>query len=187
MTEIGPAGNRSLTTYTWYNKNGIVFLKEDVIFYLNQITHILIHKQVLHLMLYSTVHYYSCISICVNPYKKHISWDVFINEWVFERHLSCYPIKPCCWLVLTIPFHYSDVIMSTIASLITSLAVVYSTVYSDADQRKHQSSASLAFVWGIHRDRWIPRTKGQLRGKCFHLMTSSCVDLVQERNTIHHV
>ena len=70
--------------------------------------------------------------------------------------------------------HYSDVIMSTIASLITSLAVVYSTVYSDADQRKHQSSASLAFVWGIHRDRWIPRTKGQLRGKCFHLMTSSC-------------
>ena len=46
-------------------------------------------------------------------------------------------------------------------------------VYSDADQRKHQSSASPAFVWGIHRDRWIPRTKGQLRGKCFHLMTSS--------------
>ena len=28
---------------------------------------------------------------------------------------------------------------------------------------------------GIHRDRWIPRTKGQLRGKCFHLMTSSWV------------
>ena len=70
-------------------------------------------------------------------------------------------------------FHYSDVIMSTIASLITSLVVVYSTVYSDADQSKHQSSASLAFVWGNHRDRWIPRTKDQLRGKCFHLMTSS--------------
>ena len=70
--------------------------------------------------------------------------------------------------------HYSDVIMTTMASQITSLTVVYSTVYSDGDQRKHQSSASLAFVWGIHRDRWIPRTKGQLRGKCFHLMTSSC-------------
>ena len=63
--------------------------------------------------------------------------------------------------------------MTTIASQITSLTVVYSTVYSDADQSKHQSSASLAFVWGIHRDRWIPRTKGQLRGKFFHLMTSS--------------
>ena len=41
--------------------------------------------------------------------------------------------------------------------------------------KKHQSSASLALVWGIHRDRWIPRTNGQLRGKCFHLMTSSWV------------
>ena len=41
--------------------------------------------------------------------------------------------------------------MSLIASQITSLTIVYSTVYSDADQRKHQSSASLAFVRGIHR------------------------------------
>ena len=63
--------------------------------------------------------------------------------------------------------------MTAMASQITSLTVVYSTVYSDAGQRKHQSSVSLAFVWGIHRDRWIPRTKGQLRGKCFYLMTSS--------------
>ena len=39
--------------------------------------------------------------------------------------------------------------------------------------KKHQSSGSLAFVWGIHRGRWIPRTNGQLGGKCFHLMTSS--------------
>ena len=71
--------------------------------------------------------------------------------------------------------HYDDVRMGAIASQITSLTIVYSTVYLDADQRKHQSSASLAFVWGIHRDRWIPRTKGQLRGKCFHLMTSSWI------------
>ena len=70
-------------------------------------------------------------------------------------------------------WHYNDVIMTMVASQITSLTVVYSTVYSDADQRKHQSSVSLAFVRGIHRYRWIPRTKGQLRGKCFHLMTSS--------------
>ena len=47
--------------------------------------------------------------------------------------------------------HYDDVIMGAIASQTTSLTIVYSTVYSDADQRKHQSSASLAFVWGIHR------------------------------------
>ena len=74
---------------------------------------------------------------------------------------------------------YTDVIMTTMASQITSLTVVYSTVYSDAHQRKHQSSASLAFVRGIHRDRWIPRTNGQLRGKCFHLMMSSCCDALE--------
>ena len=41
--------------------------------------------------------------------------------------------------------------MGTITSQITSLTTVYSTVYSGADQRKHQSSASLASVRGIHR------------------------------------
>ena len=84
-----------------------------------------------------------------------------------------FPMKVKAYLTST---HYNDVIMTTAASQITSLTVVYSTVYSEADQRKHQSSASLAFVRGIHRDRWIPRTKGQLRGKCFHLMTSSWID-----------
>ena len=67
-----------------------------------------------------------------------------------------------CFLCQVIT-HYIDVIMTTMASQITSLMVVYSTVYSGTDQRKYQSSASLAFV----------RTKGQLCGKCFHLMTSS--------------
>ena len=47
--------------------------------------------------------------------------------------------------------HYSDVIMGAMASQITSLTIVYSTVYSGTDQRKHQSSASLALVRGIHR------------------------------------
>ena len=41
--------------------------------------------------------------------------------------------------------------MDTIGSQITSLRIVYSTVYSGTDQRKHQSSVSLAFVRGIHR------------------------------------
>ena len=47
--------------------------------------------------------------------------------------------------------HYCDVIIGAMASQITSLTIVYLIVHSDADQRKHQSSASLAFVWGIHR------------------------------------
>ena len=41
--------------------------------------------------------------------------------------------------------------MGAVASQITSLTIAYSTVYSGADQIKHQSSASLALVRGIHR------------------------------------
>ena len=62
--------------------------------------------------------------------------------------------------------HYGDVIMGTTASQITSLMVVYSTVYSDADQRK-QSSASLAFVWGIHRGLVSPPHKWPVTRKMF--------------------
>ena len=47
--------------------------------------------------------------------------------------------------------NYNDAIMAAVASQITSLTIVYSTVYSGADQWKHHSSASLAFVSGIHR------------------------------------
>ena len=47
--------------------------------------------------------------------------------------------------------YYNDVIMGVMASQTTSFTIVYSTVYLGADQRKHQSFASLAFVQGIHR------------------------------------
>ena len=43
------------------------------------------------------------------------------------------------------------------ASQITSLTIVDSTIYWGANQRKHQSSAWLAFVWEFNGDRWIPR------------------------------
>ena len=42
--------------------------------------------------------------------------------------------------------HYSNVIMRETAFQIARLTIVYSTVYSGADQRKHQSAVSLAFV-----------------------------------------
>ena len=52
--------------------------------------------------------------------------------------------------VASVPFiHYDDVILGAMASQITSLMIVYSIVYSGTDQR---CSASLAFVWGIHRE-----------------------------------
>ena len=56
------------------------------------------------------------------------------NSWIYAR--SC---------------HYEDVTMSGMASQITSLTIVYSTVYTGAAQRKHQSPTSLAFVRGLHR------------------------------------
>ena len=47
--------------------------------------------------------------------------------------------------------HYSDVKTSVLVAQITGVSIVYSTVFAGADQRKHQSSASPAFVRGIHR------------------------------------
>ena len=74
---------------------------------------------------------------------------------------SIYPIEHdflLCFITMTVG------IIGVVTSQITSLTNVYSTVYSDADQRKHQSSASLAFVREF---------TGEWHGKCFHLVTSS--------------
>ena len=57
--------------------------------------------------------------------------------------------------------------MGAIASQITSLAIVYLTVYSGADPSKHQSPASLAFVWGIHRGPVNSPHKGSVTRKMF--------------------
>ena len=64
--------------------------------------------------------------------------------WSLKNHA----VQPT---VVLLERHYDGVIMGAMASLITSLTIVYSTVYSNTEQRKHQSSAPLAFVWGIHR------------------------------------
>ena len=63
--------------------------------------------------------------------------------------------------------HYGDVRMGAIASQITGLAIFYSAFYSGADQRKHQSSASLAFVQGIHRGPVNSPLKGPVTRKMF--------------------
>ena len=82
--------------------------------------------------------------------------------------------------------HYSDVIMialdiasvqryimSTMASQITDVSIVYSTICLGAGQRKPRHWS----FWGkFTGDRWIPHPQGPWRGKCFHLMTSSWGD-----------
>ena len=78
-------------------------------------------------------------------------------------------------LAVEILTHYSDIIISMLASQITSILLVQSTVFSGADQRKHQSSASLAFVRVIH---WLPVNslhKGPVTQKMFHMMSSCAV------------
>ena len=68
---------------------------------------------------------------------------------------------------LILQCHYDDIIMSTMASQMTSLSIVCSSVCSGADQRKHQSFASLAFVRGIHRGPVNSPHKGPVTRKMF--------------------
>ena len=99
--------------------------------------------------------------------EPHSSWPLgggHQEEWALHSYIHCSHHKQALnkhrWarpfpvsLLVTLKcnlFHYCDVTMSAIASQITSLTIVYFTIYSDADQRKHQSSVSLAFVRGIH-------------------------------------
>ena len=63
--------------------------------------------------------------------------------------------------------HYNNVIVNAMASQIASLTIVYSTVYSGADKKKHQSSTSLAFVRGIPRWPVNSPHKGPVMRKMF--------------------
>ena len=80
------------------------------------------------------------------------SWSAVVsyphNNNATYNQLQCIQYSSNRWYVCT---YYNDVIMSAVTSQITSVSIACSTVYSDADRQKHQSSA----------DRWIPRTKGQ--------------------------
>ena len=67
-----------------------------------------------------------------------------ILEWICQYDSTRAP--SVCYHI-----HYSEVTMGTMTSRITTVSIVYSTVCSGADQRKHQNSTSLAFVMGIHR------------------------------------
>ena len=78
--------------------------------------------------------------------KNYDVHTVITPQWLNVSSVSHWSVPMHCVVI-----RYDDVIMCTIASQITSLTAIYSTVYSGADQSKHQSSASLAFVWGIHR------------------------------------
>ena len=85
--------------------------------------------------------------------KMHISWrnKFYVQHHVERIWLSLFNIKNFLSIAMHIKYHYSCVIMSAMASQITSVSSVCSTVCSDADQRKYHRTGSLAFVRGIHR------------------------------------
>ena len=93
------------------------------------------------------------------------------NVWIklLKHGTSCHVRSTACTdMDGFFPYHYSDVIMSAMASQITGAFFVCSTVWSGADQWKHQSSSSLAF--GMRKRRWPVDTphKGPVTRKCIH-------------------
>ena len=111
------------------------------------------------------------------PPEVQAVWTLSITSWcslTFQCRPDTHLTKcSCAHYPNLVKTHYTDVIMGAIAFQITSLTIVYSTVYSGADQRNIKAPRHWP-LWGeVIGHRWIPRTNGQLRGKCFHLMTSS--------------
>ena len=98
-----------------------------------------------------------------------MDWPRTCKQSLIEAKVVQFSVPRSWWVNGTLNFktHYNNVIMSAIASQITSLTIVYSSVYSGADQRKHQSSASLAFVRGIHRRPVNSPHKGPVTRKMF--------------------
>ena len=92
----------------------------------------------------------------IRSYSPNLIYCHRVNcmNWFTQYHRCwfCGSLRQQAWYWRCIcRIRYNDIIMGAIASQITSLTIVNSTVYSDADERKQQSSASLAFVRGIHR------------------------------------
>ena len=90
------------------------------------------------------------VNISIKAVRECISFACHIRYEGIPPGIVCLTLM-VKFTELTKPslFHYCDVIMGGVAFQIT--IIVYSNFYSDADQRKHQSSTSLAFVRGIHR------------------------------------
>ena len=116
-------------------------------------------------------------------YGSFLPLNINVTSWLLHKnkpdqvHIFMEYTVSCC-------IHYNDGVMGAMASEIPSLTIVYSIVYSGVNQRKHQSSASLAFVREIH---WWPVNfphKGRVKMKIFpfddviifhHDMLGDCV------------
>ena len=112
----------------------------------------------------------SVVMVCITQHRNHLStlWNLYISH-ILHCNDSIEMLFQCT------SDHYRYIIMGVVASQITSLTIVYSTVYWGADQRKHQSSASLAFVrvmWPVNSPHKWPITPNMFPFDdviiCFH-------------------
>ena len=98
-------------------------------------------------------------------------WPIVLKRQSIRRRVYMWCVM--WWCALQFVIHYSDVIMGADEFQITGVSIVYLTICSGAGQRNTKAPRHWP-LWGeFTGDRWIPRTMGQLRGKCFYLMTSS--------------
>ena len=98
----------------------------------------------------------------------------FLNPWGYSSNVNIYIYeKPGTNAFHTFKHHYNEVTMGSIAFRITSLTIVYSFIRAQIKENI-KAVRHWPLCGEVTGNRWIPRTNGQLRGKCFHLMTSSC-------------
>ena len=120
--------------------------------------------------------------ICYSAVNAHHSDQASLVKCCPTNHLT--PIQLTFGILRTIHYinitwascHYNDIIVSAMASQITILTMI--NLLSRLFRLRSKKTPKRCHwpLWGeFTGDRWIPRTKGQEHGKCFHLMTSSCV------------
>ena len=119
---------------------------------------------------------YILLGIYANWCKKYPLHK--INAW------NSQPARLPVWVKYTLDYfvmlkngqlHYSDVIMSVMASQLFTQPFVQAQIKENIKAPRHWP------LWGeFTGHRWIPHTKGQWRGKCFHMMMSSCYSVMNE-------
>ena len=115
-------------------------------------------------LLYVTLTNLSLNEFCIKFLLLWVSDFGKTHIWAFSNYqTTCKVFK-----------HYDDVIMNEMASLITSLTIVYSSVFRAQTKENIKAPRHWPLCGEFTGDRWIPRTKVQERGKGFHLMVSSC-------------
>ena len=135
-----------------------------------------------------------CEHMCVHMHlfsewgKMSTIYHRAIDASTFRKKFDYYTSGICCFLSKLVRlatsdafYHYNDIIMSAMASQTTSLAI-FTQPLIQAQIKENFKAPRHWLLWGeFTNNRCIPHTKGQKRGKYFHMMASSCFDKQQQR------